>query len=107
MRMRMRMCTCPAPSSRVTVGCRCVLPRVQYNGEEQQQGPGNMWLPPAADCAGDDATLYDTLEEHFWLPDRLAQKTSRSVKTAAEHVCVRWLHVQRAPSGRGVMCVAR
>jgi len=34
----------------------------------------DTWLPPAADCAGDGVTFANTLEEHFWVPDRLAEK---------------------------------
>lgn len=26
-----------------------------------------IWLPPAADCAGDSDTVGDTIEEHFWV----------------------------------------
>eukprot|EP00039_Didymoeca_costata_P027203 m.17746 g.17746 ORF g.17746 m.17746 type:complete len:367 (+) comp6098_c0_seq1:360-1460(+) len=33
-----------------------------------------VWLPPAADVAGENDTFVDIVEENFWIPERLADK---------------------------------
>eukprot|EP00040_Diaphanoeca_grandis_P020317 m.108077 g.108077 ORF g.108077 m.108077 type:complete len:382 (+) comp27843_c1_seq1:164-1309(+) len=46
-----------------------------YENDDYQEGDNvDTWLPPAADCAGDSVVFENTLEEHFYVPDRLAQK---------------------------------
>eukprot|EP00729_Bicosta_minor_P013986 gene13986-6479_t len=44
-------------------------------GAAPVQAQPQIWLPPAADCAGDSDTVGDTIEEHFWVPNRLVDKT--------------------------------
>jgi hypothetical protein len=39
-----------------------------------------VWLPPGADVAGEDRTFCDSLEEHFWVPERLADKSGSVVE---------------------------
>lgn len=39
-----------------------------------------MWLPPGADCSGDDATFASNFEDHFIVPDRLADKSASVVE---------------------------
>lgn len=38
------------------------------------------WLPPGADCAGDEPYFGENLEDHFYVPERLADKSSSLVE---------------------------
>eukprot|EP00041_Stephanoeca_diplocostata_P014457 m.262924 g.262924 ORF g.262924 m.262924 type:complete len:405 (+) comp19703_c0_seq1:72-1286(+) len=58
-----------------------------YSGDEEVadgrvagSGKYPMWLPPGADCSGDDATFASNFEEHFNVPERLADKSASVVE---------------------------
>jgi len=70
----------PAASTPVAAPAAEVDEVDEDGSEDGAHANANTWLPPGADCAGDETTLYDTLEEHFWLPERLATKTSSLVE---------------------------
>lgn len=50
-------------------------------GEERSRVPG--WMPPAADAKGDNPRLFgDGFDRHFYVPNRLADKSFELVETA-------------------------
>ena len=59
------------------------------------------WFPPASVAAGDQELFGADLEEHFWVPERLKDKSAELIEVRDLPACgaavrdAHWTHAQR------------